>query len=158
MCAAKEKEFFVLKSFLRRAKEVTIDFNVKDTKYGRTAYIWSCIKGRQKDNIFQEFQLYAKKLKIDVNVKDKYGRTGSDYMRLSVNSGHFWHQSKHSKKFDEKTLLKYYAGNFGVSDAEKSESEKSESESEEEVSDSSEYESEESEIESSENENENNEN
>ena len=38
------------------------------------------VEGKLRDNIVQEFQLYAKKLKINVNVKDKYGHTGAEYI------------------------------------------------------------------------------
>ena len=114
MYACKEKEFYVLSVFFHKAKRIQIDFNVKDPKYGRSAYIWGCIRGRQGDAIFEEFNLHAQKLKIDVKVKDRNGRTGSDYMRLSVQSGHYDKDTKHSlnQLKEKKTLIKYFSNNL----------------------------------------------
>ena len=114
MYACKEKEFYVLSVFFHKAKRIQIDFNVKDPKYGRSAYIWGCIRGRQGDAIFEEFNLHAQKLKIDVKVKDRNGRTGADYMRLSVQSGHYDKDTKHSlnQLKEKKTLIKYFSNNL----------------------------------------------
>ena len=114
MYACKEKEFYVLSVFFHKAKRIQIDFNVKDPKYGRSAYIWGCIRGRQGDAIFEEFNLHAQKLKIDVKVKDRNGRSGADYMRLSVQSGHYDKDTKHSlnQLKEKKTLIKYFSNNL----------------------------------------------
>ena len=114
MYACKEKEFYVLSVFFHKAKRIQIDFNVKDPKYGRSAYIWGCIRGRQGDAIFEEFNLHAQKLNIDVKVKDRNGRTGADYMRLSVQSGHYDKDTKHSlnQLKEKKTLIKYFSNNL----------------------------------------------
>ena len=117
MYACKEKEFYTLSVFFHKAKTNQIDFNVQDPKYGRTAYIWGCIRGRRGDAIFEEFNMHAQKLKIDVKIKDKNGRTGADYMRLSVQSGHYMKDTEHrsnrlSLLMGKKTLIKYFSNDL----------------------------------------------
>ena len=61
--------------------------------------------------------MHAQKLKIDVKIKDKNGRTGADYMRLSVQSGHYMKDTEHrsnrlSLLMGKKTLIKYFSNDL----------------------------------------------
>ena len=120
MYACKEKEFYVIATFWRKAYNLKIDFDLKDPKYGRTAYIWACYHGKKQDGIYEEFKLNAKRLKINLNLKDKSGKTGADYMKQSLKSGIYIKENRHYKGIqnEKKRYGKYMSGYFGSSSEE----------------------------------------
>ena len=114
MYACKEKEFYVISAFLRKARTMKVEFNLKDFKYGRTAFIWGCYHGKKSDSIHEDFELHAKRLKINLNLRDKSGKSGADYMRLSLKCGHYFKENNHAKglKIEKQRYGRYLSGYF----------------------------------------------
>ena len=134
MYACKEKESFVLDSFFRKATFAGIDFQVKDTKFQRTAYIWGCIHARKGDAIHDEFDHYSQKLSIDLTARDYKGRTGADYLRLTKETGEFYSETKQDLKLEKirELVANYWMGIFEDPFEEKIDSSSSEDSSESE--------------------------
>ena len=117
-----------------KATFADIDFQVKDTKFQRTAYIWGCIHARKGDAIHDEFDHYSQKLSIDLTARDYKGRTGADFLRLAKETGEFYTETKQDLKLEKirELAANYWMGIFEDPFEEKIDSSSSEDSSESE--------------------------